>query len=76
MCKGKAFPMKNKQATPGKNQQHKQKLKIPTVPVPTPVTELSEEDLKKVTGGSGADKQRTLVIRQHQLRAEQAKFEQ
>ena len=31
----------------------KKDLKTPVVPVPTVTTELSEEDLKKVTGGVG-----------------------
>jgi hypothetical protein len=33
----------------------KKDLKTPTIPVPTAGTELSEEDLKRVTGGAGVD---------------------
>ncbi len=37
----------------------KKGLKTPAVPGPTAATELSEEDLKRVTGGAGVDNMKT-----------------
>jgi len=42
--------MKDKKNKTGKNKKNKKDLKAP---VPTTATELSEEDLKRVTGGWG-----------------------
>jgi bacteriocin-like protein len=58
MCKGKAAPMKNKQANTGEHQKDNQEVKSQAVPVPPTVLELSEEDLKHVTGGIGKKKPR------------------
>jgi len=44
--------MKDKKNKTGKNKKNKKDLKAPAIPVPTAATELSEEDLKSVTGGS------------------------
>ena len=59
--------MKDKQAKTGKNQKHEKKLKTPAAPVPPAATELSEEDLKQVTGGNCATGRHydnaTLVVR-------------
>jgi len=44
--------MKDKKNTTGKNKKNKKDLKTPAVPVPPAATTLSEEDLKRVTGGA------------------------
>jgi len=43
--------MKDKKDKTGKNKKNKKDLKTPVAPVPSAATELSEEDLKSVTGG-------------------------
>jgi hypothetical protein len=58
MCKQKESRMKDKQNQKVKRDKKSMKapkkdLKTPALPVPTTATELSEEDLKKVTGGVG-----------------------
>ncbi len=58
MCKQKESRMKDKKNQKVKRDKKSMKtpkkdLKTPAVPVPTTATELSEEDLKKVTGGVG-----------------------
>ena len=52
MRKEKAAPMKNKPASTNKHQKDTKDLKSQAVPVPPAALELSEEDLKKVTGGT------------------------
>jgi len=44
--------MKDKKNNTDKNKKNKKDLKAPAVSVPPVTTELSEEDLKKVTGGA------------------------
>jgi mersacidin/lichenicidin family type 2 lantibiotic len=51
MRKGKAAPMKNKPANTPRHQKDNKDVKRQAVPVPPTAIELSEEDLKKVSGG-------------------------
>jgi len=44
--------MKDKKNKTGKNKKNKTELKSPAVPVPPAASELSEQDLKRVTGGA------------------------